>query len=134
MMTLGEKIKYLRKTHDLTQVDLAHKLNISKGTMSKYETDSLEPNTTTLAQISSIFNVSADYFIHKEYNTPVCPIRFSDKEIALIELFRSSGNVVVDEQEFDLIKMYRTLSPEEKGEVRGLIRGISIKHKNGGYI
>ena len=39
-MTLGERIKELRKKNGLTQVGLAEKLDVTKGTVSTWETNS----------------------------------------------------------------------------------------------
>ena len=36
-MTIGERIKYLRKKNSMTQTDIAKKLNIATQTVFKYE-------------------------------------------------------------------------------------------------
>jgi len=65
-MTFGSKLKEIRNEHNLTQLQLAEKLNLSKANISKYEANSIEPNLETLTMISKLFNVSLDYLIGNE--------------------------------------------------------------------
>ena len=62
-MTLGERIKELRKKHRLTQVELAQKLDVTKGTVSTWETNSRTPNFDTLEQMCDLFQVGMDYLL-----------------------------------------------------------------------
>lgn len=57
------KIKEVRKNQNLTQQDLADILNVSRSTISKWETKSAYPDITTLIQISNQFSVSLDYLL-----------------------------------------------------------------------
>lgn len=67
-MSLGFKIKQLREENNLTQSELGEKLNISKATISKYETDKVEPSIPTLISMSKLFNVSIDFLVGNEEN------------------------------------------------------------------
>lgn len=62
-MTLGYKIKLLRKENGLTQLELGDKLGLSKANISKYESNVHEPSIETLNKLSDIFNVSVDYLL-----------------------------------------------------------------------
>ena len=62
-MTLGERIKELRKKNGLTQVGLAEKLDVTKGTVSTWETNSRTPNFDTLEQMCDLFQVGMDYLL-----------------------------------------------------------------------
>ena len=62
-MTLGERIKQLRKQHGMTQVDLANQLEVTKGTVSTWETNSRKPSFDTLNQMCWKFDVSLDYLM-----------------------------------------------------------------------
>lgn len=62
-MTLGERIKQLRKQNGLTQLDLANQLDVTKGTVSTWETNSRKPNFETLVQLCEMFRVSMDYLM-----------------------------------------------------------------------
>lgn len=61
-MTIGGKIKNLRKSRKITQQEFAEKIGISRSTLSCYEIGQRTPNLKTLQQISAIFGVGLDYF------------------------------------------------------------------------
>lgn len=65
-MTLGQKIKGLRKNKGLSQEDLANKLNVSRQAVSKYEKDINEPNIDTIKRISKYFNVDLEYLLNDD--------------------------------------------------------------------
>lgn len=62
-MIFCERLKELRLKSEMTQDDLAKKLNISTSTISFYESGAREPNLSTLISIAEIFNVSTDYLL-----------------------------------------------------------------------
>lgn len=62
-MTLGEKIKFLRKKKGITQEYLAEKLNVSRSAIAKWETDTGIPEISNLKMISELFLVSIDTLI-----------------------------------------------------------------------
>ncbi len=62
-MTLGQKIKRLRRERDLGQTQLAKKLNTSVVTISSYETDKSMPSSEMLMKLGKVFNVSIDYLV-----------------------------------------------------------------------
>lgn len=63
MYSLGDTIKKLRKEHNMTQTDLANKLNITKSNVSKYENNVVDPSLEVLKTMSDLFNVSVDYLL-----------------------------------------------------------------------
>lgn len=62
-MTFGKRLKKLRTDRGITQLQLSEILGTAKSNISKYESDTIEPNFTMLAQLSDLFNVSADYLL-----------------------------------------------------------------------
>lgn len=58
-MTIGAKIKFYRKTRNLTQAALASLTGIHLVSIAKYETDKMHPQPTQIAKISEALNVSA---------------------------------------------------------------------------
>lgn len=54
---VGNKIKELRKSRNLTQSDLASKLNTTKGTISNYEKAYRSPKKDMMFAISEVFGV-----------------------------------------------------------------------------
>ena len=59
-MEIGNKINQLRKLSGMTQEQLAEKLNVSRQTISKWESDSTSPDLESIVKISRIFHVSLD--------------------------------------------------------------------------
>ena len=80
-MTLGERIKQLRKENGMTQVDMAQKLGVTKGTVSTWETNSRMPGFDVLERMCDMFQRSLDYLMGRSNDaTPPAP---SDDAFAL---------------------------------------------------
>lgn len=60
---LGEQIRQLRLSHNLSQVELAKKLGVSKQSVSNWENDNIMPSIDILKKICSFFSCSADYLL-----------------------------------------------------------------------
>ena len=60
MYDLGALIRSLRKERKITQKKLGEMLDVTEGTISKYEANTMTPPFGTLRSIASIFNVSMD--------------------------------------------------------------------------
>ena len=65
-MTLGEKILKLRSTHKMSQGDLAEKLNVSRQSISKWETNQSVPELDKLIQLSDLFQISMDELVRSD--------------------------------------------------------------------
>ena len=62
-MTMGERIKQLRKENGMTQTALAEALGVTKGTVSTWETNSRTPNFETLHKMCDMFQRRLDYIL-----------------------------------------------------------------------
>ncbi|MBQ7937724.1 MAG: helix-turn-helix domain-containing protein [Oscillospiraceae bacterium] len=58
--TLGQKIAELRKAKNMTQLELATKLNITDKAVSKWERDISCPDINTFPKLAEILEVSVD--------------------------------------------------------------------------
>lgn len=75
-MTVGEKIKKLRKSLGLTQTELGQRVGVQKNAVSKWECGRVEDiPTSTIKQLASLFGVPASYLIDDD-STPI-PTGFS---------------------------------------------------------
>lgn len=85
---IGQNIKALRKTHDLTQPEFASILGISRNTLSRYENGTNTVSTELLDIICQKFNVSYVELVGEEkLLTPV-----EDYELTLkIEVLKERG-------------------------------------------
>ena len=68
-MTIAEKIKQLRKDNSMTQEDLAEKLNVSRQTISKWETSVTIPDADNIVAISKLFNITTDELLDYRVET-----------------------------------------------------------------
>lgn len=59
-MSIGEKIYHLRKKNNLSQEDLADVLNVSRQTISKWETGESNPDFDKIVPLCDYFNISTD--------------------------------------------------------------------------
>lgn len=62
MNKLGQKVKELRKSRDLTQQDLADKLNLSRSQISNLEQGRRSLNLAQLKLLCELFNIDIGYF------------------------------------------------------------------------
>ena len=59
-MTIGAKIKQLRRGREMTQEQLAEFMNLSVSAVSQWECDKTMPDIMQLPALANIFEVSAD--------------------------------------------------------------------------
>lgn len=76
-MTIGEKITALRTSHDMSQGDLAEKLNVSRQSISKWETNTSIPELDKLIQLSDLFHISIDELV-RDNDLPNDPGKTAD--------------------------------------------------------
>lgn len=62
-MTLGEKLFQLRKEKNLSQEEVAEKLNVSRQTISKWETDQSSPDLDKIVPLCELYEISTDYLL-----------------------------------------------------------------------
>lgn len=62
----GDKIKTLRHSYNLSQVQLAEQLKVSKQTVSNWENNNILPSIEMLVSIAKFFSVSTDYLLELE--------------------------------------------------------------------
>lgn len=63
MENFSKRLKELRIHNNLTQLQLAHHLNVTKSMISAYETGIRCPSYEVLILISKTFNVTTDYLL-----------------------------------------------------------------------
>lgn len=62
-MKFNENLKYLRKREEMTQEDLAEKLNVSRQSVTKWESGQALPDIEKVKEIAYMFSVSVDALI-----------------------------------------------------------------------
>ena len=66
---LNERIKELRISRGMSQVEIAEKLGVSKQSVSNWENDNIQPSIDMLIKISHLFSVSTDYLLGEDKRT-----------------------------------------------------------------
>lgn len=67
-MQLGQRIYELRKNKGISQEELANVLNVSRQSISKWESNNSTPDLERVIEISRYFNVTTDYLLKGEGN------------------------------------------------------------------
>lgn len=61
--TIGKRIKKLREKNKLTQEQLAQAMYVTKGTISLYESDSVDIKCSVLSELATILNTTPNYLL-----------------------------------------------------------------------
>lgn len=59
----NERLRELRTARNITQVELARNLSVSKQSVSNWENDNILPSIEMLVKIADYFSVSTDYLL-----------------------------------------------------------------------
>lgn len=79
-MTLGENIARLRTKENLSQSDLADMLEVSRQSVSKWETDTSIPELDKLLKLSELFGVTLDELVNGEETSKIEVVPVSEHE------------------------------------------------------
>lgn len=108
-MTIGERVKELRKQINLTQQAFADRLNLKRNTVGSYEVNVVEPSDRTISDICREFNVNETWLRTGE-GEMFNQITRSEKITAFLT------NITVDEgDDFKrrFVEMLAELEPED---------------------
>lgn len=74
-MSMGERIKTLRKENGLTQAKLAGHIGVEANTISRWENDKIEASHVYVVKLANVLGTTADYLLGRlgETDTPVPP-------------------------------------------------------------
>lgn len=62
----GENVTFYRKKLNITQEELAEKMNVSRQTVSRWETSNTFPEVETLIKLCSLFECDMDTLVRKD--------------------------------------------------------------------
>lgn len=110
----AERLKELRKERNVTQIQLAEALGISKGTVAMWETGKREPNFDMINRLSDFFDRRIDYILG--YSEDTSSPRMTEE--AMEELAISD----LEERFHDIIMSYLALDEFGKTAVENLIK------------
>lgn len=81
----GDTIKNLRLSHNISQVQLANKLSVSKQTISNWENNNILPSIEMLVKISAFFSVSTDFLLELDDRRYIEITGLSDAQLAHVQ-------------------------------------------------
>lgn len=84
---LGKKIKLYRENKKMTQNEVAGILDVSPATISKYESDALEPNIESLKRLAELFEISVDELLNEEEK------KFDISKINVLDILREQKSM-----------------------------------------
>ncbi len=59
----GLRLKELREAKNLSQVDVARRLDVTRSTISGYERNTIMPRAEQLVKLAILYNTSVDYML-----------------------------------------------------------------------
>ncbi len=105
-MTLGERIKKVRKDLDLTQQEFANRIGSTQNVLANYETGRRNPSSSVINNICKTFNVSEEWLRTGEGE------KFNPKSSAAMEaLARERG---LTHSDFVIIEKFLSMKPESR--------------------
>ena len=81
---LNENIKSLRLSRNISQVELAKHLRVTKQCISNWENDNVVPSIEMLCKIADFFNVSTDYMLGRKEKRTIDVSSLSDAQVSHI--------------------------------------------------
>lgn len=115
----AERLKELRKDKNMTQVQLAEELGVSKGTVAMWEIGKREPNFETLNRLSDIFDKRIDYILG--YSNDASSPQLTEEDIDQL------GRWEVEDQLREIIMAYLSLDEYGKTAVESLIKAEKLR-------
>lgn len=81
---VADRIKQLRTSNNMTQTDLAKKLNITRSSVNAWEMGISIPSTTYIVELSQLFKVSTDYLLGLSNNITLDVSMLNNREIQML--------------------------------------------------
>ena len=111
-MSIGTRIRSLRKSKKMTLEELANQLNsrnsssgFTKGRLSKWENDREEPKLSSLNQVAQFFNVDIDYFFNESQPSNASSLPKNTACIPVIGTIACGDPIDADENIVDYINV-----------------------------
>ena len=108
-MKFGDKLIQLRKKNGLSQEELAAKLNVSRQSVSKWESNNTYPETDKIVQICNIFDCTMDDLINENIKDITMIERSSKSQLninidSLLDFITKTINMFCNMKFFSLLK------------------------------
>mgnify|MGYP000088495990 FL=1 len=124
---MKERIREIRKTLKLTQVEFGEKIGVKGNTVTNYETGLRNPTDAVLLSICREFNVNEGWLRTGEGEMFQIP---DDEDAALISEVLENPDDKFYQMLLNMVRTYRQLSPESKKVAEDFIDQLFENSKN----
>lgn len=83
---LSEKLREVRLSRGMSQVELAKQLGVTKQSVSNWENDNIQPSVDMLVKIAQCLSVSTDYLLELDAKTYIEVTGLTSREISHIQM------------------------------------------------
>lgn len=83
---LHQRIRLLRQARNMSQVELAKRLGVTKQSVSNWENDNIQPSIEMLIKLSSFFKVTTDYLLGLDERQFLCVEGLTEQQIVHLSL------------------------------------------------
>jgi transcriptional regulator with XRE-family HTH domain len=94
-LTIGERIKYIRKLHKLNQINFSESIGISQGNLSEIESGKILPSLETVIKLGQQYNLDLNWLINNTSKNVYTQLH--EDEDKLIYLYRQLQTTAKEE-------------------------------------
>lgn len=104
-----KRLRELRETKNMTQLNLGMKLDVAQETISGYEIGRAEPNMDMLVKLADVLDTSVDYLLGRTN----------------IKVFARFNQSDLSGEELELVNAFRKMPEAKRQRALGLFEGLS---------
>lgn len=113
-MTVGRRIKELRKLLKLTQKEFSDKVNVSPQVVSNWEREYTKPNSEDVSRIAKALNVNTEFLYgHTDNPSQIITTNYDNIFDSLTEINKLVKKYGIEQLGFFDIEEWKNLGPEE---------------------
>lgn len=116
-MAFKDSLKKLRVRNNLSQIELADKLNVKQYVISSWEIGRSEPSINQIIELANIFKIPTDYLLDKELI-----MVSSENEFNIVN--KEMVNDSIDEFEEYVEKIRNNCSDKQKKEISIILKSL----------
>lgn len=127
-MTFAEKLKFLRKQKNITQIELASAIDVSFAIIGQIESGARNPSKEVAKKLADYFNVALDVFIVESapvnYTTAAKPITTADVLMIadiVSEYLAKNGFKITPEQRVALIDRFYQQNITDASKIKEML-------------
>lgn len=124
-MTIGEKIKRLRKERGMTQEDLGREIGVQKAAINKYETGIVvNLKHDTIAKLASVLDVHPAWLVDESADFPPLPSSRSMIRQINLQYFGETVDTPQTPEARILANGIDQLSPEQRAQALAVVKAM----------